>query len=102
MANFAELKVRGVPLHFAPKGYQADLDAWIKFGALPDDNALLTAILYNDLAAVVGLSGSAAFWPKVHATQIWLWNFAPPKSYGSAEAVQKWARRGGLEQKVLQ
>jgi hypothetical protein len=98
-----QLKVRGVPLHFAPEGFQADLNAWINRGALPDDNALLTAILYNDLGAIVGLSsGSASSWPKVRATQVWLWNFAPPKSYGSAEAVQKWQRRGGLERRVDQ
>ena len=96
-----ELKVRGVPLHFAPEGFQADLDAWISSGALPDDN-LLIAILRNDLAAIVGLSKSAATWPMVHDTQVWLWNFAPPQSYGSAEAVAKWQRRGGLERKVLQ
>lgn len=95
-----ELKVRAPSLHFAPEGFQADLSAWINFGALPDYNDLLIAILRNDLAAIVGLSGSAGFWPTVHATQVWLWNFAPPKSYGSVEAVEKWARRGGFERKV--
>ena len=97
------VKLKAPPLHFAPEGVQADLDTWISSGVLPDDNDLLIAILRNDLAAVVGLSGSSAsFWPKVRAVKIWLWNFAPPKSYGSVEKVEAWVRRGGLERKVLQ
>lgn len=81
------LKVRGAPVEFAPEIFAAELANWIERGKLPRD-ALLAAILRNDLAHTIAITGSN--WPLVHATQVWLWNFAPPDCFGSGWAVWSW------------
>ena len=90
----SQLKLRGPALRFAPEEFQAELLAWLNLGDLPDDK-LLTAILANDLMQVFALAPHN--WALVHATITWMLNFAPPGSYGSAQAVTAWHGCGGLQ-----
>ena len=81
--------------------FAAQLEDWVESGILPDrdlpNNRLLRAILCNDLGLVIALSTSTQQWPLVIDTMRWLWNFAPPQSYGSRRIVSTWELMGGRE-----
>jgi hypothetical protein len=98
MSSLPPTRTRVGALKLAPEPFQAELAAWIEWAEPPDDELLL-AVLKNDLHGVfafVPSSGSGT--PSlVRATLTWLVNFAPPGSYGSAQAVWAWSARGGLE-----
>jgi hypothetical protein len=96
VGKFSQLKIRGAPLKFAPEVFAAELGEWINFREPPDDD-VLAAILKNDLARVIALTAGPNTWMLVQATLRWLWNFAPPGSYGSAEAFKTWRDSGGAE-----
>jgi hypothetical protein len=96
-----QLKVQGAPIQFAPKEFASQLDDWIESGILPDrdqpNNRLLRAILCNDLSLVIALATATQQWPLVIDTMRWLWNFAPPQSYGSRRIVATWELMGARE-----
>ena len=79
------LTVRGAPLRLAPEIFAAELASWVNFGRPPKD-ALLLAILKNDLTLTVALAGSN--WPLIRGTLTWLYNFAPVHCFGSREAYE--------------
>jgi hypothetical protein len=89
----SQLKVRGAPLQLAPHVFAVELAHWVESGIAPDSE-LLRAILCNDLGHTVAVAGTST-WSLVHATQVWLWKFAPDGSYGSASAVARWEQAGG-------
>ena len=75
-------------LKLAPMVFIPELAGWLTAGREPD-NDMLTAILRNDLAAVVALSPGATF-DLPRATLRWLWNYAPPRSFGSPALFEQW------------
>jgi hypothetical protein len=90
----SQLKVRGTQLQLAPNIFAHDLGMWLEAGLTPSSQ-LLGAILENDLSHAIALTGPST-WPLVHATLVWLWNFAPTQCYGSKAAVDRWQRAGGM------
>jgi len=88
------LKLHGPVLRFAPEVFQAELAAWLNFGEPPDDE-LLWAILRNDLIKAFAYAPRHNY-ALVHAMLAWLLNFGPQGSFGSADAVTRWAIAGGL------
>lgn len=93
MVSQLKTPLRAPVLRLAPELFAAELSGWLHYGARPKD-ALLLAILENDLQRTFALGPTS--WPLIHATLVWLFNFAPPLSYGSAAAVAAWVCRGGL------
>jgi hypothetical protein len=91
----SQLKTRGHPAQFAPDVFAIELTDWIQYGVAPD-NELLHAILRNDLAGTIALTSHSS-WHLVHATLVWLWNFAPPGSFGSRHLIHCWEQAGGRE-----
>lgn len=81
-------------LRLAPNIFVAELAGWLEAG-IPPESQLLGAILKNDLSHAIALTGPHT-WPLVHATLVWLWNFAPTQSYGSKAAVERWECMGGI------
>lgn len=88
-----QLKVQGAPIQFAPPVFAAQLEDWAESG-LPPDSELLRAILDNDLGHTIAASGLPE-WELIRQTQRWLWNHAPPQSYGSKYHVVRWLQRRG-------
>ena len=91
----SQLKPRDSSAQFAPDLFAVELVDWIEHGSVPG-NELLLAILRNDLAGTIALTSHSS-WHLVHATLVWLWNFAPPGSFGSRHLVHCWEHAGGRE-----
>lgn len=89
MVSQLKTPLREAAFRFAPELFQAGLAAWLISGEPPDDE-LLCAILKNDLGRAFAFLGHDGEWRLVHACLVWLYNFAPHGSYGSAQAFDDW------------
>jgi len=89
--------LRNAVIRLAPEAFHTELNAWVNFGFMPEDD-LLVAILENDLGGVLAHAArDRGMWNLVCATQNWLWMYAPARSYGSDLMVEHWKRTGGLD-----
>ena len=88
LAPQAALNLTLIPTHM-----HEGMAIWLVHGRVPGD--FLTAVLSNDLMGAVGRADDINR-HRLFNYAAYFYNYAPPGSYGSPEAVRAWAAAGGL------
>ena len=94
MDDFTEEGLRlSLRAQWVPENIHAGLVQWVRVARRAGD--FLDAVLRNDLRETL-FRADLGNRQGLHATCIWLFNFAPAKCSGSYELVEAWNNLGGM------
>jgi hypothetical protein len=84
-----QLTVNGRPIDYSelPEHMQGAMQRYMEYGIEP--GSFLTAVLCNDLMGAVGRADSINR-DRLNDYATWLYNNAPPPSFGSREKFEAW------------